>query len=45
MATSEARRRSPEPVKPEPWKKVAKPMPRLMVAVGFSASNWARLAW
>ena len=37
MATSELRRRSPEPVKPAPWKKVAKPMPRLMVLVGVFA--------
>ena len=35
MSTTELRRRSPEPVKPAPWKKVAKPMPRLMVLVGF----------
>ncbi len=31
ISTRELRRRSPEPVKPAPWKKVAKPMPRLMV--------------
>ena len=45
ISTRELRRRSPEPVKPAPWKKVAKPMPRLMGEVGFVRSNSARLAW
>ena len=37
ISTRELRRRSPEPVKPAPWKKVAKPMPRLMVRGGVFA--------
>ena len=35
--TRELRRRSPEPVKPAPCMKVAKPMPRLMVRGGVGA--------
>ena len=34
---AELRRRSPEPVKPEPCMKAAKPMPRLMGEVGLVA--------
>lgn len=41
----EARLSSPEPVKPEPWKKVASPMPRFTRAVGLSRAKRARLAW
>ena len=42
--TRELRRRSPEPVKPVPCMKAAKPMPRLIWDVLFEAAKRVRLA-
>ena len=42
--TTDCKNFSPEPVKPAPCMKVAKPMPRLTGLVGFSRAKRSRLA-